>query len=184
MKLTTTLQRWVTGAVLAAVLATTLAPIAEAGRGNGRVRYKGGHGPSYQTYNHRYPGSTYYVRRSNTTGALIGGFLGGLFLGAVLANAAPAGYVYYDPYCGERFRSLDSYEVYYRRHHFRHPRVVRVIEVRTNRVVREYRYGDEGWRDDGYNDDRGYRDERDGREYDNRDYRDNDDRDYEDEDGE
>jgi hypothetical protein len=181
MKLHTNAQRWITGGVLAAVLATTLVPVAEA-KGHGRGRYKGGHGygQSYpvRTY-YRAPSSVYYVRQSNA-GAVIGGFIGGLFLGATLANAAPAGYTYYDPYANHTFVSLTAYDNYYRVHRFRHPRVVRVIEVRSGACVREYQYGDQGWSDDGYRgnqgdgypDDRYYQDDRayprDGGNYDGR----------------
>src|SRR5262249_18665677 len=69
--------------------------------------------------------STYVVRRSNA-GPVFAGFLGGLFLGASLAHAAPAGYAYYDPYCHESFATLDVYYEHVPVHH--HPSVVRVIE--------------------------------------------------------
>jgi hypothetical protein len=143
----------VTGLVLAGILATTLAPAAEADRRSHRdrnhghdrvVRYKRSH------HGHGH-GSTYVVRRSNA-GPVIAGFLGGLFLGATLANAAPAGYDYYDPYCHERFASLDRYHWHLRRH--RHPKVIRVVEVRrtTRYVERDANrdYGDDRYdRDDG-----------------------------------
>ena len=167
MKLHTNAKRWITSLVLAGVLASTLVPVAEA-RGHGRARYKGGHGQSYRTYNYRPQGSVYYVRRSNA-GAVIGGFIGGLFLGATLANAAPAGFTYFDPYANRTSVSLTAYDSYYRVHRFHHPRVVRVIEVETGTCVREYQYGDQGWAPydgDGYYDDRGYDD----RGYDSRDY--------------
>jgi hypothetical protein len=69
-----------------------------------------------------------YVVRHSDSGAIVAGFLGGLFLGAVLANQAPHGMVYYDPTCGRSFARLDLYESYCRYHH-RYPRVVRVVEV-------------------------------------------------------
>lgn len=170
--------RFVTGALLVAVLAATLAPAADAGsrnkgRSKGRghqrevrvVRHSDGHG------RHGGHGSTYVVRRSSNAGPVIAGFLGGLFLGATIANAAPSGYTYYDPYCEERFSSLQIYHSHFRHH--RHPQVVRVIEVDSGDCARSYRYSDGKWRDwDGDND--RYRDDRDDRYRGDENYRDDD----------
>jgi hypothetical protein len=170
--------RLVTGVLLVAVLAATMAPAAEAGSRKKHVRYKGGHHREtrvvrHSGHGHGSHGSTYIVRRSNA-GPIIAGFLGGLFLGATIANAAPSGYSYYDPYCEESFASLEIYHSHFRRH--RHPQVVRVIEVESGECARSYRYSDGKWRqwddrDDRYGDDR-YRDGR------YRDDRDDDDRRY------
>ncbi len=118
------------------------APMAQARHGSRpwagpNVRYKG--------YASRPAYSSYVVHRSDS-GAAIGGFLGGLFLGAVLANGAPAGYGYYDSYCGERFVSLNAYYSHCRRHH--HPRVIRVVEVSRYPAYRDDDCRDYGDRDD------------------------------------
>ncbi len=115
------LTRLVAATLLAAMAVGVLAPAAQAShrrwKGPARViRYKG---PAHVH-------STYIVRRSDS-GAAIGGFLGGLFLGAVLANQAPRGFVYYDSYCGRSFASLDLYYSHWRHSH--HPRVIRVVEA-------------------------------------------------------
>ena len=138
-------RRLITGVLLTAVLAATAAPAAQADRGRGR-RYKNVR-PAYSTRvvtRYHNPGSVYIVRRSSA-GPAIAGFLGGLFLGATLAHAAPAGFSYYDPYCDERFVSLEVYRGHLHRHH--HPRIVRVIELDTGDCVRSYRYQDGDWRD-------------------------------------
>ena len=54
-------------------------------------------------------------------------------------------YYYYDPYCGERFSSLDSYGSHVCGHH--HPRIVQVISVDTGRCVHVYRYDHGRWED-------------------------------------
>jgi hypothetical protein len=71
------------------------------------------HRPAYRSS--RY--GTYVVRRSNA-GPVIAGFIGGLFLGATLANTPPRGYDYYDPYCHQRFSTLNQFhrEAYAHRH--------------------------------------------------------------------
>ncbi|HJQ65583.1 MAG TPA: hypothetical protein VJ816_04360 [Gemmatimonadales bacterium] len=143
MKPSMRLTRWMAVVLVVAMMTALVAPAAMADRGR---RYKGG----YHRSNHRSHGSVYVVRRSSA-GPAIAGFLGGLFLGAALAHAAPAGYAYYDPYCEERFVSLEIYRTHLHRHH--HPRVIRVIEVDGGSYVRSYRYDDGRWRawdDDDY----------------------------------
>lgn len=131
------LQRWVAGGLLVATLATTMAGAAGADpRGYHRDR------PVFRTPVVYYPTSTYVVRRSSNAGPVIAGFLGGLFLGAVLANSAPAGYAYYDPYCHERFSTLSEYRVHSARFH--HSGVVHVVAI------------DGGWRSGPYHDDDRY----------------------------
>ena len=145
--------RWMAGLLLAAILTATVAPAAQADhRRHRRYKWKG---PVYttQVVRHHGPGSVYVVRRSSA-GPAIAGFLGGLFLGATLAHAAPAGFAYYDPYCDERFVSLEIYRTHLHRHH--HPRIVRVIELDTGDCVHSYRYADGGWHDW---DDRDWRDD-------------------------
>lgn len=145
MKASITKGRWIAGLLLAAVVMSSVAPAARADHRRD-VRYKWG-GPVYGTQvvaPYCNQGSVYIVRRSSA-GPAIAGFLGGLFLGATLANAAPAGFDYYDPYCGERFVSLEVYRAHLYRHH--HPRIVRVVELDTGECVHTYRYIDGGWHD-------------------------------------
>ena len=135
-------MRWVTGVLLAAIVMATIAPMAQAG---GR-RYKSrdaGYGAREATRHHS-RGSVYVVRRSSA-GPAIAGFLGGLFLGATLAHAAPDGFAYHDPYCDRRFVSLEIYRTHLHRHH--HPRVVRVIEIDSGHCVDTWHYRDGDWRD-------------------------------------
>jgi hypothetical protein len=135
-------QRWM-ACFLACVMALlSLAPVAEA-RQRSRPRYKGGESGYSERY--RRGPSRYVVRRSNS-GAILAGFLGGVFLGAALANAAPAGYAYEDPYCGRRYRTLDSYYSHCNGH--RHPREIRVVAVSASYDNGSYR--DEGYGDGGY----------------------------------
>jgi hypothetical protein len=122
--------------MLAAAMATgALAPLAEAGRRHER-RYRGPVverrvvvRPAYRRVvrAHRHvPYARYTVWRSHR-GPVIAGFLGGLFLGATIANAAPVGYAYWDPYCHRSFGSLEVY--YSHSHRHRHDGVVHVIEM-------------------------------------------------------
>ena len=131
--------RWMAGVLVFAMVTALVAPAAQADHWRGR-RYKGA-GPVFYP-RHYSSGSVYIVRRSSA-GPAIAGFLGGLFLGATLAQAAPAGFVYYDPYCDERFFSLEVYRSHL--HHYHHPRVVRVIERDSGECVHTYSYHDGGW---------------------------------------
>ena len=150
--------RFVTAALLAALTLGLIAPVAEASRKrwdeprwNGPakvIRYKGW-GPA------RYTTRSEYVVRRSDNGAIVAGFLGGLFLGAVLANQAPQGTVYYDPSCGRSFARLDAYESYCRYYH-RYPRVVRVVEVYPGYdhcPPPGWGAGDQGWNDQGWDGD-------------------------------
>lgn len=129
-----------TAVLLAAALATaTLAPAAEAGRRPHRRAHR--HVPVV-------------IERHSDAGAVFG-FLGGLVLGTVIANAqaeaappvcerAPvSAYDYYDPWCGLTFGSLAAYEVHLERH--RHPRTAEVVDARSGRVVDTVRWCDGGW---------------------------------------
>jgi hypothetical protein len=131
--------------LLAATVMAAMAPAAQADHGRYR-RYKNVE-PAHVTRvvtRYQSPGSVYIVRRSGP-GPAIAGFLGGLFLGATLAHAAPAGFSYYDPYCDERFVSLEIYRAHL--HHHYHPRVVRVIALDTGDCVHTYRYQQGRWND-------------------------------------
>jgi hypothetical protein len=146
-------HRWITVTVLAAVLLAGLSSAAGAHSGKRR-----GRGDQVRVI-HRddRPASTYIVRRSSGAGPAIAGFLGGLFLGAALAHAAPAGYVYEDPYCGHRFHSLEVYHAHFVRH--RHPGVIHVVALDHGDYVHSYRYTSGRWRawdDHGYAPRRGH----------------------------
>lgn len=131
--------------MLAALLLAGLAPMARADHDHGR-RYKGEDWKRRQVVEAPYwrHGSAYTVRRSSA-GPAIAGFLGGLFLGATLSHAAPAGYSYYDPYCDERFATLEIYRAHLHHHH--HAAVVRVIESNSGDCVDTYRYQGGHWND-------------------------------------
>lgn len=124
-------RRGITALLLAITIITSFASLAEAGRGRGR-RYRGVHQPVrvvrhvYRPAYDRAPHGSYTVWRSGS-GAAIAGFVGGLFLGATLANAAPAGYAYWDPYCHRSFASLEIYDGHCRARHHQHS--VNVIEI-------------------------------------------------------
>ncbi|MBI1796201.1 MAG: hypothetical protein HYR74_04025 [Candidatus Eisenbacteria bacterium] len=167
MRWTPRLNRCVAATLLASTLVTGAASVAAAKDHRDRDEWRGDRGRVvYRDYR---PGSTYIVRRSSA-GPAIAGFLGGLFLGAVLADQAPRGYVYYDPYCHEEFTSLEAYRVH--RHPFRHGALVRVIAINSGECVGTYRYGDDGWCPYGYDrNDRGWRDH--GRDGDDGDWNDN-----------
>jgi hypothetical protein len=149
-------RRWLASVLIAAMSVAILAPTADAGHKGRRYKGSGNRGGDYretgvvrQVYAPvrtvryvRSPHSTYVVRRSSA-GPVIAGFLGGLFLGAAIANAAPVGYEYYDSYCDESFATLEIYHSHLRHH--RHPRIVRVIEADSGHCVRSYRYDDGSW---------------------------------------
>jgi hypothetical protein len=135
--------------LLVAAAAVSLAPVAQAGHGHGRVRYKGPgrvvYGPGVVRVVDRRP---VFIERHSDLGPAIAGFFGGLVLGSVLSNAQPAPppppvYDYYDPYCRERFPSLDLYDQHLDWHS--HPRVIEVIEIHSGRCVDTYDWRDGRW---------------------------------------
>lgn len=145
-----------TGLVLAALIATTVAPAAEADRGHkGRGKHKQVYAPWHQKhrpervvrYVYRGPRVVerhYYRDRDGHSGIA---FLGGLILGAVISNAHAAHadpYFYADPYCDVRFSSLDAYHSHVGYAH--HPRIVHVIEVSSGNWVDSYTWHRGGWR--------------------------------------
>ena len=144
MKPSNRIARWTTGVLLAAFVMAAVAPAADASH---RVRRYKGWDPACNTLvitRYQSPGSVYIVRRSSA-GPAIAGFLGGLFLGATLAHAAPDGFIYHDPYCDEDFVTLEIYRAHL--HHYHHPRVVRVLERDGGACVHTWRYQDGGWSD-------------------------------------
>jgi hypothetical protein len=104
-----------------------------------RTVYRDVYRPSYRSsYRHRSPYATYTVWRRSNSGAVFAGFVGGLFLGATLANAAPAGFAYYDPYCHDTFATLGAYYSHCGVH--RHTRTVHVIEIAAGYGYNDYHY--------------------------------------------
>lgn len=157
--------RWMAMALVASLALATIAPAAEAGR-----RYKSnkrGHGRTKVVKVVRYaqPAPRVIVHR-HSDGDGFATFIGGLFLGAAISHIAheasyaddAGGNYYWDPYCHERFVSLEIYHRHFRHH--RHPRVVRVVTVRDDRWIDSLNYGSGGWGhcDDDWNrgNDRGY----------------------------
>jgi len=155
MKTNVHARRWVAGLALAALMVTMAAPAAEArskkhrDRGSHhtrvvkRVKYKTSHRHAPRPYRT----VVHHVHRSSDV-PVFAGFIGGLVLGAVLTNAAQADvvrdYDYYDPYCNRHFESLAVYRTHFPGHH--HPRVVRVIEVRSGDCVETLRWHEGDWR--------------------------------------
>lgn len=149
----------IAGLILAAAVATTMAPAAEAARYRGserskpvhanRARYRTPPQVRYRTppqvrYVRPYPQRVvrYYHRHDSHEGLA---FLGGLLLGAVISNAAHADHYFYaDPYCDLRFSTLAAYRAHLRYHH--HPAIVHVIEIRTGDWVDSYAWRHDGWR--------------------------------------
>lgn len=163
-------HRVIAGLVLAALIATSLAPAAEAGerrhknkRGHERheqyrpqqvkhrrahvqqrhVEYRPHRVVRYVDYRpHRVVRHTRYHRHHDGHGLA---FLGGLVLGAVITHAASADHYYYvDPYCDVRFSSLGAYHSHLGHH--RHPSVAHVIEIRSGDWVDSYHYDHGNWR--------------------------------------
>ncbi len=127
MKLQSHYQRAIVATLLAALTLSAVAPAAWAGQGRGRWQKhrRGGVVVQRVTMSHR----------SDSFGPAIAGFIGGLALGAVLNNAGSssaqacegprgqsrADFYYWDPYCHERYSSLDAYGSHLR-HGCGHPR--------------------------------------------------------------
>lgn len=148
MNLSNRSMRWTAAALAASLTLGGFAPAALADRG-GRVRYKY-RGPACNTSTVQYncaPSRVYIERRSSVAPALVG-FLGGLVVGSALHShptyaSVSVGNDYWDPYCHESFASLDAYYGHVR--HVHHPRVVRVIEVRSGDCLRSYEWDDGRW---------------------------------------
>lgn len=143
--------RLVAMALAASLALATITPAAEAAR-----RYKPSkHAPAKvkvtRVVRHAPPARRVVIHRHDDGGSLAS-FFGGLVLGAAISQLAQQAayadeapdYYYYDPYCHERFVSIDAYYGYIQRHH-RHPGMLRVIAVRGDRCVDTIRYYDGGW---------------------------------------
>ena len=157
MRLDPRLTRGMQIVLVAALAAASVASPAAADHGR---RYKGPSGfpgdwhPRFVQRVHASPGWSYsYSSRSSCGAPAFAGFIGGLIIGSALAHAAPppaycapvAANYYYDPYCHERFSSLDAYG-----HHLdncRHPAWVRVIDGNSGRCVGERYWQGGGWRE-------------------------------------
>ena len=99
------------------------------------------------------------VHRSSSVGPVLAGVVGGLILGSALANANThtsiqagyssggygGGYSYYDPYCDQGFSSIELYQSNYMRNHYRHPRIIRVIDTRSGDCVRNMYWSNGRW---------------------------------------
>lgn len=136
--------------LLVALATASLAPAALAGHSHRHSRFRYGGpvfcGPRVVYVRHFRP---VFIERHSDVGPAIAGFLGGLVLGSVLSDAQPAPppppvYEYYDPYCRERFASLDAYEEHLAYHG--HPSVIDVLETRSGQCVDTYVWEDGGWR--------------------------------------
>lgn len=160
-----------------ALIATTLAPAAEAGHRHGH-RYKkdadDSHGSrgggayrqvSYQQPHRRgsfrvqggYQSRVVEVHHHSSSNVVpvLAGLIGGIAIGAAIAHHHDHAFV--DSYCGQRYGSLEDCQSHYKA--CRHPRVVQEIDSR-GRCVDTYRMQAGGWVDTDrtYERDRGYDD--------------------------
>ena len=125
------------------------APAAEARHGGGR-RYKDYSCDTRVVYRGGAPTRVVEVRGCSSGLPALAGFIGGFALGSVLTNTPGPrphydDYYYYDPYCGERFASLEIYRTHLR--DCRHPRIVRVIDADSGCCIHTYRYRHGDWAD-------------------------------------
>ena len=153
--------------LLASLTLASLAPAAYAGHGNGSWK-------KYRRYDCSprviervtCAPSRVTIQRSSCGGSTLAGFVGGLALGVILSNAQTAyaspppayapppsycpppspEYGYEDPYCHERYSSLEVCFQHERRCGS-HPYVVRVIDVRDGDCVRVIHYDHGRWVD-------------------------------------
>jgi hypothetical protein len=138
-------EKWAAGLLFATLAVAVAAPAAEARHGGWR-RYK-----DCDTRVVRrvcQPARVIEVRSSSCGLPALAGFIGGFALGTAFSSAPEPSYhhyYYYDPYCDERFASLEIYRTHLR--DCRHPRIVRVIDVDTGDCVHTYRYRHGGWVD-------------------------------------
>jgi len=154
MKLFAAHRGWLTGVGLAALVAVTTAPLAEAGRDHGRkFKHRGG---KVVRHVHESPRVVrHYHSGGSGAGPAIAGFVGGLILGTVLSEHAEARvavrYTYWDPYCGRPYPSMDAYHAHCRVHS--HGYRVRTVEIPAGYDWDDYdcdRYGRSYWRRGGH----------------------------------
>lgn len=172
MNLKSLQHRLIAGTLLATFAVTTLAPAAFAGHGEGHSRkYRRQDRPVFAGRVSYVPQRVVEFRhRSNGGGSTLAGFLGGIAVGAILTSAAqshagtraqcaqqpaysgPAAYCpapeerysFEDPYCRERFSSLDGY-LSHARGHCHHALVAQVIDNRDGDCVDVIRFNDGRW---------------------------------------
>ena len=144
-------RRVISTLMLSVVAGTLLAQTASAGNAYGHYRrWKGGPPEREVRWVAPEPNRVVVVHHSDA-GPIFAGLVGGLILGAAIANAnsntqpvEPISYSYWDPYCHERFSSLAAYDAHLRYYH--HPQYVRVIDVSDGRCVQRLNWCDHGWR--------------------------------------
>ena len=160
-------KRVVVSALMAVMAMGAIAPAAFAGQGRGNgnkyrrseVYQSQGQYRSYGGYRgNSYPTSSY--RSHSNAVPVIAGIIGGIAIGALLTSASRPAYaeqqqyryddqdVYYvDPYEDQTYSSLNIYVG--NTESCNHPRLVRVMDRRSDRCLRTIRYSQGGWSDCG-----------------------------------
>ena len=165
-------HRLIAGSLLATFAIGAMAPAAYAGHGRESHRkYRRFEHSGYAEGVDVLPRRVIeYRHRSSGCGSPLAGFLGGVAVGAIISSAAQSRssaygscgrqpayypsrsrcdadadpYSYEDPYCHERFSSLDLYLVHARRH-CHHAWVAQVIDDRDGGCVDVIRYNGDRW---------------------------------------
>lgn len=173
MNLHSTHHRLIAGALIATFAISALAPAAHAGRGRGHEhKYRRYERAAFPVRVYRAPVRVVEYRRGSGGGSTLAGFLGGIAVGAIITSAAQshAGtrgacaqpaycaepevrYSFEDPFCRERFASLDLYLSHAQRH-CHHALVAQVIDNRDGDCVDVVRFACGRW-DSCDRDDRG-----------------------------
>ena len=164
MNLSSTHHRLIAGALLATFALPALAPAAHAGRGQGDERkFRRDERPAFGMRVSHAPRRVIEYRRSSGGGSTLAGFLGGLAVGAIITSAAQSHasaqvhyvqpaycpepeprYCFEDPYCRERFASLELYAAH-ARCHGHHALVAQVIDNRDGNCIDVIRFTDGQW---------------------------------------
>ena len=139
-------RRSLAALVLTMITAATFAPAAHADHGKYR-RYRG---PYYSQPVQRVVYTRpVYVHQSGAP--VLAGLVGGLILGAAIANAAPAPcppphvYAYVDPYCGSRWATFDDCAAHLSYHPG--PQLVQLVDVSTGACVNTWCWHQGGWQE-------------------------------------
>jgi hypothetical protein len=139
-------RRPIAALVLATIAAASLTPAAYADHGYKVRRYRG---PAPVVVQRAwYPSSTRYIVHRSSAGPVFATLVGGMILGAALANAAPpppppCPYVYVDPYCGSRWATFDDCAAHLSDH--AGPRLVEVVDVHSGALVTTWCWHHGGW---------------------------------------